>query len=334
MNVLHYFLSSPDFAKPAMIVHLGSHGDDVLNPDELNALLALWQNPTYPENSYFTQDQFNATARADSMQRAQSPGALLCLLEEVDSITHPQHIHTFSECMGYRSLKVIAADAPWIYWTLFDESPFIFKPPEVIQPPIIPHGWMPIARVNPAGISEMNGWSPNWTGYTFATQIGASKINTTYGPGKQLRVLIVADCIFGSLYIGPAGLKPFLATTLHRLSFGGQNTNIVVDGSFYDGGPGMQWSRLSDPLPQGIDAPNGLIICGYVYGVVAGAATAWLAIKGSEQDWSCRYALGDHAADLDKSKMAGSGSGSGSAVGAWYPGGTSDYAVLMVEALY
>jgi hypothetical protein len=329
MNVLYYFLGSPSFAEPAMIVHLADQ--DALDPAELAALMALWQNPTYPEDSYFTSDQFNAAARADSMQRAQSPGPLLCKLETADSITHPEHIHTYSECMDYRAHQDIAPSDPWIYWELFDDylSGLL---PQVIPPPVGPRGWTPLARVNPRGISEMNGWLTVYYPLTFVTQIGASQILTAgYGPGTQIRVIISAQAIFGSIYIGPATQTAFVASALHRLSFGGQNTNIHVDSTFSDGGPGMPFTRVSDPLTPSFDTPNGLIVCGYLSSVLPGyPIAAYLATKSSEQDWSARYQLGDHASDLDKSKVSNDPYKPG-----WVPGGTlSDFGVLMVEALY
>jgi len=322
MNVLHYFLVGPTFSAPPIMVHSGV--SEALDPEELAELFELWQNPTYPEDSYFTEDQFNAEARTKSMQRAQSPSILLCLLDTVDSKNHPDHIHTFTECMDYRSQQDIGPQDPWTYWSLYDKFPF-GKAPVIIPPKGAPRGWTPIARVNPLGISEMNGWSgPGWAGYTFVTQIGGSKILLGYGPGSQIRVTLAAQAIFGSIYIGPATNKPFVASALYRLSFGGQNTNITVDGSYQDGGPGMYYTRTSDPLNQAIDAPNGLIISGYITGSPTGYA--YLQTRGQEQDWYSRYAGGDHAAELDKSAFS-----TGSTPG-WYAGGVSDMAVLMVEA--
>jgi hypothetical protein len=204
--------------------------------------------------------------------------------------------------------------------------------PVIMPPPPGPLGWTPIARTNPAGISEMDGWSPGWTGYTFATQIGSSKILTAgFGPGKQTRVLIAADCVFDSLYIGPATTTPFVASQLFRLSFGGQQSSILINSAYSDGGAGMPYTRYSDPLVQGITAPNGLIICGHVLTAApTGETSAWLTTKGQEPDWSSRYINGDHAADLDKSKLANPATHQAG----WYPGGVADFAVLMVEGLY
>jgi len=324
MNVNHYFIGSPDLAKPAMIVHSGQH--DALDPDALAALMDKWQNPTYPEDSYFTEDQFNAEARAKSMQRAQSPAVLLCLLETVDSVTHPEHAHTFSECMDFRAHRDISPKDPWTYWSEYDAYPFGVLP--VIEPLPLPHGWWPVARVNPSGISQMTGWSSGWALYTFATQIGPSQmLMAGYGPGLQTRVTIAAACAFSSLYIGPATTKPFVASQLFPLTFGGQSTNIVVDVTNND--HGIAYARTSDPLPQGIEAPNGLIVCGYIAGPPPSTASAWLQTKSQELDWSSRWRYGDYAAILDKSKIATDKDKAG-----WTVGGVSDLAVFMVEGLY
>jgi len=326
MNVLHYFIGSPDIPTPPIIIHESAH-PDTPSPEELAALMEKWQNPTYPDDAYFTEDMFNAEARAKTMARAQDPGVMLCLLDVVDSNTHPLHDHTYSECFDYRSKQDISPKDPWTYWALYDSFPF--GPPPVIIPPNPPHGWTPIARVNPAGISQMNGWSAGWQGYSFATQIGPSKILTGWGLGRELRVSIAAQATFGSLYIGPATSTPFLASVLYRLSFGGQNTGIVVDGNYNQNG---FYTRISDPLLQEIEAPNGLIVCGYVSGPAPAGGYGWMQTRGLEQDWSCRYIKGDHAADLDKSKLATNIGAS--VISGWYPGGVSDLAVLMVEALY
>jgi hypothetical protein len=328
VNVFPYFIASPTFTAPPLTVGLGV--DDALDPDELAALMAAWQNPTYPEDSYLTEDQFNAEARTKSMQRAHSPAVLLCLLDEVDSINHPAHIHTFSECMNYRAQQDVSPKSPWTYWSEYDVFPF--GPPQVIMPPTAaPHGWVPILRVDPQGISQMTGWSWSWTGFSFVVQVGSSQILTAgFGPGTQTRVTIAAAAIFSSLYVGPATTTPFKASQLFRLSFGGQNTNIQIDYTNADA-QGNAYTRTSDPLPEGLDASNGLIVSGYITGRAGPyGSTSYLATPSQQLDWVTRYIIGDHAADLDKSQVANPTLHQQG----WTVGGQSDLGLFWIEAFY
>jgi len=323
MNVNHYFLGSPDFATPAIIIHSGVK--EALDPDELAALMDLWQNPLYPDDAYFTEDMFNAEARAKSMQRAETPSVKLCLLETVDSETHPLHTHTYSECMDYRANQDISPQAPWTYWSEYDSYPF--GPPPVILPPAI-HGWNAIARVNRYGISEMNGWAGGWQGYTFVVQIGASQFITAgYGSGLQTRLMLAGSAIFKDVFIGPATNMPFVASVLHPVTFGGQN-QFQIDSTYSDGGIAMPYTRMSDFVPMGIDAPNGLIVSGYVVAPPSGGSSGYVQTYGYEPDWYSRGIAGNHSADLDKSKL-GQPNQSG-----WFRGGVSSIALMMVEGYY
>ena len=99
MNVnVAYILGSPSIAQPPIIIH-ASGIPVVPDPDEIAKATAEWQNPLYPRDAALTVPQMEAEARADTLQRAQSPGILLCLLDGADSVSELNHPHTFSECM-------------------------------------------------------------------------------------------------------------------------------------------------------------------------------------------------------------------------------------------
>jgi hypothetical protein len=281
-----------------------------------------WQNPLYPRDAAMSVAEMEVMARSGSFHRAHSPGARICKVDYFASPDDPTHTHDYQTFMNFRHDHVVGDDDPWTFWLLYDDWLAIYVPPPVPIPPKQPVGWFTRARVNPGGIQYMNGWTQGWTGYTFANVIGPSRFLKGFGTGTQTRIILQGDCVFGSVYIGPISEKPFVATALYRLTFGGSFSGTT--------GPQPDWELISDPLPQGIDTSNGLMISGYVSGPHLSGPVGWLRTRNPEADWYSRYRLGDYAAVLDKSKV---GDPLKPATG-WVVGGVSDFAVLQVDAYY
>jgi hypothetical protein len=89
------------------------------------------------------------------------------------------------------------------------------------------------------------------TQWSFATLVPPSRFLTD--AGDQTRVTLNGACTFSDLHIGPASTTQWVAQELIPMTFNGGNTDGVCDG----------WIT-TDVLPQGIEAPNGLIVSGYV----------------------------------------------------------------------
>jgi len=274
------------------------------------------QNPLYPQDAGLTVPEMEAVARAGSMERAQSPGELICIVDNTSSdavpvITHDL-AHSYQELMDYRHANVIADDAPWTYWTLSDvwaasQPPLL--PPSPGPPP--PDGWNWQARVNPYGISEPDIWSPMITapGYTYVVQIDPSVVLLA-SPGFETRLLFtgglpwVSGAHLSDVYVGEV-VAPWVASQLHHVTF---------NGGYNDVG-GVLLEQITDPIPVGINASRGLLVSFVVQaGVVGGRQT--------EPGWALRLQAGNHAADLDKS-------GAG-----WTPGTWASVGVLTVDGFY
>lgn len=272
-----------------------------------------WQNPVYPDDRLLTEQEIAVRARSGSLHRAHSPGQRICKVDEVDSTVEPDHVHDFQTCMDWRHEHVVGDAEPWSHWLLYDDwaQQYVPPTPPPTPPPIT--GWQIRARVNDRGIPFMNGWGAGWIGYTFATLIGPSHI-AKIGPGMQTRVTVQADCRFAKMFIGPASSKPFVATSLFQLKFAGQNSGTT--------GYGPDWQLISDPLPQSFEAPNGIIVSGFVDDGHSEAGIAYMRTRNPEPDWYSRWYFGDRAANLDKT-------GAG-----WTASGVNVLAVLMVEAFY
>lgn len=228
--------------------------------------------------------EMEVMARQVSMARAQSPGERVCLIDEAFSLENPGHTHPFDECMNYRHDHVVGDDEPWTYWQLLDQvvTRYMASPPPPPPPPV---DWNARARVNPSGISVMDGTSQGWQNFTWATMIGASKISL--GPGSQTRVKLQGLCQFQAIYIGPilAPDKPFVASAVYQLTFNGGKGAAVPSPPDY--------VITTDPIPHGFDLPNGVMIYGYISDVAPGQPTAYLGHRTSEPDWYSRWAFGD-----------------------------------------
>jgi hypothetical protein len=249
---------------------------------------APWQNPVYPPD--MPVDQMEAIAREAAFIRAQSPGQRVCLIDEATAIEYPTHTHPYDECMNYRHDHVVGDDEPWTYWQLYDQVATRFMAPPAVPPPP-PVGWNSRARVNERGISIMDGISSGWQGFTWATMIGASRIKL--GPGSNSRVTIMGNALIGPVYIGPIAepTKPFLASYVYALTFNGGQSLVTPQPPDY--------VATSDPLPHGLDLPNGVMIYSYVPDVAPGQPTAYLGTRNSEQDWYSRWAYGNWSGHID-----------------------------------
>jgi len=134
---------------------------------------APWQNPSWPQDMDMSADEIARGARAASLQRAQSPGNLICKLDGTWSYDNQFHADSFYACMDYRHKNVIGDQDPWTYWETMD-APLIGprglipplpvglmdwqvralagKPPIGVVPPVPPPapppgGTQPVARV-------------------------------------------------------------------------------------------------------------------------------------------------------------------------------------------
>ena len=272
-----------------------------------------FQNPLYPQDAGLTDDEFNAKARATSLMRAQSPGLLVCQIDETTSIDDPTHADDFATCMAFREANVIGDQEPWTYWELFDVW-------AAAQPPIVPvpepvplAGWYPVARINPAGISQMDNFGAA-AGVTFATVIAPAAFIMT--AGSQVRLRLSGNFTFSDCVIGPAGgnSNPWVAQALYPLTFGGQNQATIPPGmnsaNYFD----PYGELVSDPLPQSMDFTQGVHVAFYC---VSGNITRRLVEPG----WTTSNNSGNVSNVLDKS--------------AWgVESGVADISVLMIESLY
>jgi hypothetical protein len=247
-----------------------------------------YQNPVYPPDMPIP--EMEQIARDAAMARAQSPGERVCLIDEATALENPTHTHPYDECMNYRHDHVVADSDPWTYWQLLDQvvSKFMAIPPPPPPPPV---GWNSRARVNESGISIMDGTSPGWQGFTWATMIGASRIKL--GPGNQSRVTIQGLALIGPVYLCPiaAPAKPFMANIIYPLTFNGGQGLVVPQPPDY--------VATSDPLPHGLDLPNGVMIYSYVPDVAPGQPTGYIGHRNTEQDWYSRWAYGNWSGHYD-----------------------------------
>jgi len=145
---------------------------------------APWQNPSWPQDMDMSADEIARGARAASLQRAQSPGNLVCKLDGSWSYDDPFHADSFYACMDYRHRNVVGDQDPWTYWELMD-APLIG--PKGIVPPL-PVGLMDwqvraLAGKPPVGVvppvpppAPVDGQAPKARVWTIMVQAG---INST-----------------------------------------------------------------------------------------------------------------------------------------------------------
>lgn len=282
------------------------------------------QNPLYPRDKDLTIEQTDAMARECSMMRARSPGERVCKVDHIEDVDEPGHTHDYATFMQWRHDNVIGDQDPWAYWLTFDQWADFYHPPLPPAPQPAPLGWFPRARVNPLGIPTMNAQSGPWQGLTFVSLIGPSRFQKI-GPGADTRVTFSGDYQVTNVFIGPMTPIPWIASSLHSLTFGGAltgNTTWPTDQ--------FPYQLISDPLPMGIDATNGVLVSGFIIGARAHPPNAILYYRTSEADWASSWTLGDHSADLDKSKTSPTGKSSDGWVR--WPG--VDFSVLIVEGFY
>ena len=138
----------------------------------------------------------------------------------------------------------------------------------------------------------MDTFEPGWAGYTFVTRIDASVVNPM-NPGFAMRVTLVGDFSLNKLYIGPVSARnPWIASVLYPLTWNGGDKVLIMDGSLDP--------VFCDPLPIGVDGSRGFLITGYFDPYGNGVVGLQYIAPG----WSSRYALGDFAADVDKSSLS------------------------------
>jgi hypothetical protein len=218
-----------------------------------------YPNPSYPKDAGLSDDEIAIRARTAAMARAQSPGELICKLDQVSSASVPgagiAHTHSYDEFMDYRHYHVIPDGAPWMYWETYDDwaqqapAPPI-TPPGLEQPRT---GWQPVFSTRPKGIAfATQGLYGPYRNWTFVTEIDPSAI-IRHDLGTLLRIYIVA---FGPVYychVGPRSSKPMVATSLRQVTFGG---NPI-------GYPNVEGVLVSDPLTD-FDFRAGIHICFYL----------------------------------------------------------------------
>jgi hypothetical protein len=287
------------------------------------------QNPVYPDDRFLTDDEVKAKSRAGTLLRAVSPGELICVIDQYDipgAKPGPpgdpnSHLHPTPELIQWRHDHVVPDDDAWTYYLLYDQWAQQFvAPPPAPPPPPAPHGWLPMVRTNPRGISYMNGWAQDFTQMTFANLIGPSRaLVTGFGPGTQWRITMTGQCTLAKCFVGPASGTLWKAASLQQVKFGGSNSVVIP----YNTPPAPDWVVVSDPFPAPASAPNGIIVSGFVsgYGNYPYPPVAWLQTKGNEADWFSRFDFGDTSAQTDKTNLK-------------YDFGFNDISVLMIEAFY
>jgi len=265
-----------------------------------------------------TDEQKAEHARASSMFRAQSPGNLVCVIDQIESIDDPMHTHPFDECMNYRhshldqSGQAIGDQDPWTYWTPADlfEWP---QPPPV--PPVGPVGWTVIAEMA-GGVIPANSWSQGWTGYSWVTLLGPSRFSTI-PKGKlptQLRLTFALDCTMDFCWIGPLVQgHPTIAQALYMVKFGGnQHVTVNIAGGY---------RVTSDPIPIGFNFDNGIEIAGHISAADPVFGSAYIGIKSNETDWYSAWIAGDYSTQLDKTY-------------GWTPAQVAAYTVTKIEGYF
>jgi hypothetical protein len=287
------------------------------------------QNPLYPRDAALTPDQMAAMARATSMVRAQSPGELMCQIDNVssDDVGY-DHTHDYATCMAFREQHVIGDSDPWTFWELADvwaeQQPAQVPPPPGPPPPI---GWNSVARINPGGISQMDNFGQA-SSTTFAVRIEPAQL--VMAAGSQLRVTFCGQMIFSDVYIGRGGgldsngnANPWIQQEALHLTFGGQNQATIPRPTGFAAVDGFEgYDLASDPLPQPLDFSQGVIVSFYMaaLGPPPSPFTNYVTRRMIEPGWTCRNAGGNLSNVLDKS--------------GWGASGAEDIAVLMIESLY
>lgn len=238
-----------------------------------------------------------------SLARAQSPGDLVCKVDQHPALEVPdfRHGHPYDEFMAYRHFNVIGDQDPWMYWWTSDQwadiAPPILPPP---PPPPPPSGWNARARVNSQGITQAKGLTSGMTGYTIAVMIypGAVLHGLTNGVPAAVatRVTLSGWFTFIDAFVGPV-ITPWVTDRMMRLTFGGQPTGAVVPNRDLPYG-----EIVSDPMQFTFDASHGIMFSAFITSI---GNPGWYA---PEPGWACRWTppmYGNRSADLDKSGIGG-----------------------------
>jgi hypothetical protein len=158
---------------------------------------------------------------------------------------------------------------------------------------------MPRVRLVTNGISQLNGYVFDFLGYSFATKTRYVPVTvpSLWIGGSATRVTLASLCTLLEVYIAIANsIDPddWLARpdTMYQLTFGGKPQVDLTD--LYNG-------VTSDPLPFGLDGSTGFIVSGFVSARIPGFTYACLSTRDAEDGWQARFALGNIAAQLDKS---------------------------------
>jgi hypothetical protein len=274
----------------------------------------VYDPPSYPEDRFLTQAEMEAKQRAMALLAGTSPNVRICIMDQFVLDRGPYqnpniHLHTYAEYMNWRHNNIdprtgaIVADGdPWTAWMTYDDWAQIAPPQGPFGPqPIPPVGWNYRARVNPNGISQMQGWwnvAGMWgdpSGTTIVVHVGPDQVQLL--EGLQTRLTLSGVFSFIDCYIGRSSLAdPFVATEMHYVSFNGGQNGAAIAAS-----PGAPFGQVvSDPLPIGINAINGLLVSFYT-GLNQPSNVGY---RTTEPGWTSRVAKTNLSANPDKSGTA------------------------------
>jgi hypothetical protein len=244
------------------------------------------QNPSWPQHGSVTPEQLEAEQRVVSMARAQSPNPRLCKLDLVNSADFPTHLHPYQEFMDYRHDNVIGDWEAWMFWANLSD----LNVPQALPPPPQPWvGWQTRAQLQPLGIAQANQLTARGNN-SFVTRIEPNVIMLP--AGKQMRLTFSGRATIQDVFVGPASFLPFVAAGLFPVTFNGSNRVTIA------ANPTDPYGEVvSDPLPQIIIAPNGLLVSGYI----VNTGTAQIGEKKIETGWSARRKVGVFSKQIDKS---------------------------------
>src|SRR5262245_12995478 len=139
----------------------------------------------------------------------------------------------------------------------------------------------------------MDGKQAGWQGRTFVVRVDPTAIYPLPG-GWATRVWIAGDFTCAKLFVGPVSARnPRIASAMYQLTF---NSGLSKSATPTADDKGNFTPIFSDPLPIGLDGSRGLIVSGFV----DTSGNGLMLLQSFQFSWSSMYALGDYAADLDK----------------------------------
>jgi hypothetical protein len=281
----------------------------------------VYEPPSYPEHRLLTEAEIEAKQRATSVIRAQSPGVRVCsidafALEHGDEQDPRSHLHSYDALMEWRHSHIdpqtgaIVEDGDsWSYWMTYSAWAQIAPPLPPPEPfPIPPVGWHARVRVVPEGISQMNGVTDSWLGFTIVTKTPAVTLSAYAMGGNATRVRLSGSYQTLEAYISPckSGYAVNSLTDLYRLTVGGNTTFTVGN------------ETITDELPFGVDGSNGFLLTLYI-----SAAPGLVKFREPELGWSARYKQpGNFTRELNKGGTD------------WLAASQDSLSLLMVEGYY